>query len=145
MRALRISLVAAALFLIPHTASAVNVRLGLGAHYWFERSGLFDLTVAVDGRIVGPLYVGGRVGAAVSTSGPNVIIPIDLQIGVIFADASLYIEASGGPWIAIDSGDVLRGHGALGFGFIRGIFWIGVEVGYLEPDAVLGLRLGLRF
>jgi hypothetical protein len=142
---MRILMLTAALAAIPSTASAVEIRLGLGASYWFERTGLFDLTLGVNGRIVGPLYIGGRVGAGVTTSGPNVIIPINLVVGVIIVEGLLYIEGMGGPWIAIDTGDTLRGHGALGFGFLRGMFWVGVEAGYLEPDAILGVRLGLRF
>jgi hypothetical protein len=145
MRAMRIFLLVLALGAVPSTASAVEIRLGLGAHYWFERAGLFDLSLGVNGRIVGPLYVGGRVGAAITSAGPNAVIPIDLVIGVVVVEGLLYIEGVGGPWIAIDTGDTLRGHGALGFGFMRGMFWVGLEVGYLEPDAILGLRLGLRF
>ena len=78
VRALRVMLLFLALA-IPSTASAVNVRLGVGVHYWFARTGLFDLTLSVDGRIVGPLYVGGRVGGGITSSGPNAIIPIDLN------------------------------------------------------------------
>jgi hypothetical protein len=146
-RLFRIVLLTLALLAVPAAASAhpVHVRLGVGAHYWFVKSGLFDLTLAVDGIIVGPLYVGGRVGAAVRTEPTKATIPIDILIGVILADGLIYIEGTGGPWIAIDQNDVLRGHGALGFGFMRGLFWVGVEIGYLEPNAILGLRLGLRF
>ncbi len=122
----------------------MSLRLGLGANYWFASRGLFDLTLAVDGRIIGPVYVGGRVGAALVTSPATAGIPIDLLVGVVFARGLIYIEASGGPWL-IFKGDLLRGHGALGFGFHRGILFAGLEVGYLQPDAILGLRLGLRF
>jgi hypothetical protein len=147
MRALRISLLALALIAIPSAASAhpVHVRLGVGAHYWFERSGLFDLTLSVDGIIVGPLYIGGRVGGMLRVEPTKAIIPIDLMIGVLLVRGLIYIEAVGGPWIAIDHTDVLRGHGGVGFGFIKGLFWIGIEAGYLEPSAILGARLGLRF
>ncbi len=145
MRALRIFLFAVALSIVPASASAVNIRLGLGANYWFVKSGLFDVTLAEDGRIVGPLYIGGRVGAALVTGPETAGIPIDLLIGVVFADGLIYIEASGGPWLIFNRGDLLRGHGALGFGFNKGIFFVGLEVGYLEPNAIIGLQLGLRF
>ena len=148
MRALRVLLVVVVLA-IPGSAAAhpVHARLGVGAHYWFRDRGLFDLTISVEGMIVGPLYIGGRVGAGVllyPQDRERVAIPIDVMIGVLIINM-LYIEAVAGPWLTIDTGDLLRGHAGLGFGFYRGLFWIGVEAAYLEPDAILGVRLGLRF
>lgn len=149
MKALRVLPLLIALSAIPDTASAhpIHVRLGVGAHYWFEDRGLFDLTLSVEGMIVGPLYIGGRVGGGMifyPEAPERAIIPIDVMIGLYFIQL-LYVEVVAGPHLAINTGDVLRGHVGVGFGFVKGLFWIGVEGGYLEPDPIVGLRLGLRF
>ena len=57
----------------------------------------------------------------------------------------VYVEGLVGPWILLDRGDALRGHAAFGFGLLGRSMTLGLEVGYLDPSAMLGLRLGFRF
>jgi hypothetical protein len=122
----------------PGPAEAAAYRLGLGASYWFEESGVFDFTLGVSTRVARHLSVGGRFGAAIITAPSTAAIPLDV---VLRADLSrAYLEVLGGPWILF-KGDALRGHFAMGFGLrSRGIS-AGVEVGYLDPNAMLGFKL----
>lgn len=143
MRGLRVLLLCAVLTLAPAAAQA-GFRLGIGAHYWFQRSGFFDVSLSIDTHIYGPLFIGGRVGGALVTDPTTAAIPLDVLIRLLLVDGLLYIEATGGPWFVFQ-GDVVRGHGALGFGFNKGILTAGLEIGYASPRAIIGARLGFRF
>jgi hypothetical protein len=120
-----------------------SVQLGLGADYWFEPDeGMFQLTLAVDTPLARNVTVGGRFGALV-TSGPNdVAVPLDLRLR--FRMQATYLELLGGPWIFFQGDQAVRGHGAIGFGLVRGSVSFGVEAGYLHPSAVAGVRLAFR-
>jgi hypothetical protein len=122
----------------PGAAEAATYRLGLGANYWFEESGVFDFTLGISTRIARRLSVGGRFGAAIVTEPSTAAIPLDI---VLRGDLGrVYIEALGGPWVLF-KGDALRGHFAGGFGVRSGGISAGVEVGYLDPNAIIGFNL----
>jgi hypothetical protein len=137
-------LLAVGLFFAPTTSEAAAVRVGLGADYWIDESAAFSFTLGVEGRITGPLSVGARFGAALITDGNDVGIPLDLYLRANVA-RSVYIEGMAGPWIVFGRGDEFRAHAAFGFGLQGKAASIGIEVGYLDPNPVIGLRLGYRF
>lgn len=132
-----------ALVFAPSIASARSVRLGFGASYWLARTGVFDLNLAVGAPITSAISVGGRFGGLVTSgSGPRVGLPIDLFVHAGLGDRA-YVEVLGGPWIFFE-GDTVRAHVAIGFGFESGSISFGPEIGYLEPDAILGAKLAFR-
>lgn len=134
---------ALALLLAPRASEAANVRLGLGADAWLDgRGGIFSLLVGVDTRLAGPLSIGGRFGAALATGPDDVAVPLDLVLRLNFRNA--YVEGLAGPHIFFDDDSHLRAHAAFGFGLTNGPLSFGIEVGYLEPEPVIGLRLGYR-
>jgi hypothetical protein len=138
-------LLAAGLFFAPTTSEAATVRAGLGADYWVDQSAIFNFTLGVEGRIAGPLSVGARFGAALITDGNDVGVPLDLILRANIANNRVYIEGMAGPWIVFGRGDEFRAHAAFGFGLQGRAASIGIEVGYLEPEPVIGLRLGYKF
>ncbi|MCP3104027.1 hypothetical protein LZ198_34650 [Myxococcus sp. K15C18031901] len=138
-------LLAVAFAAAPLTSEAANVRLGLGADYWIDESAAFNFTLAVEGKIAGPIFVGARFGASLITDGNDLGIPLDLLIRANIASARVYVEAMAGPWIVLDRGDALRAHAAFGFGLQGKAASIGVEVGYLDPNPIIGLKFGYRF
>lgn len=137
-------LLALGFFLAPTTSEAADVRAGLGADYWIDQSPAFSFTLGVEGRVARPVAVGVRFGAALFTDGNDVGIPLDLYLRANVA-RSVYIEGMAGPWIVFGRDDEFRAHAAFGFGLQGKSASIGIEVGYLEPDPVIGLRLGYRF
>ena len=85
--------------------------------------------------------VGGRFGALFITPAPIVGIPVDLDLRVNID--RLYLEGLVGPWILF-TGAPLRAHAGFGFGLQTRSLSFGLEVGYLQPAAHVGLRLGFR-
>ncbi len=140
MRSLRSLALALAVGVIatPKSAKAETYRLGLGADYWFEQSGVFDFTLGISTHVARHLSVGGRFGAALVTSPSTVAIPLDLELRGDFS--RIYVEGLAGPWILFQ-GDAIRAHVAAGLGVrARGVS-VGLEVGYLDPNGILGLRV----
>lgn len=124
--------------------AATNLRLGLGADYWFVESATFQLNLGVETHLAGPLHIGGRFGALLVTGqGGTLGVPIDLVLRANLA-RQFYIEGLVGPWIFFE-GNAFRAHGAFGFGIQSGALSFGLELGYLNPEPVIGLRLGYRF
>jgi hypothetical protein len=134
---------AVGLLLAPTPSEASNIRLGLGADYWFTQSATFQFTLGVDTHLAGPLFIGGRFGAMLVTAPNTLGIPIDLVLHANLA-RQFYIEGLAGPWILFE-GDTFRAHAAFGFGLQNGALSFGVEVGYLTPKPTVGLRLGYKF
>lgn len=144
MRPIRISLPLATLALLLWGRPAgAAVELGLGADYWTApQRGEFQLTLAADTALARHIAVGGRFGALL-TSGPSGVgVPIDLRLRVRIQ--RLYLEGLVGPWILFDEPDPVRIHVAFGFGLASGGLLFGLEVGYLDPSALVGLRLAFR-
>ncbi len=139
------ALFAVGLFFAPTTSEAAAIRVGLGADYWIDESAAFNFTLGVEGRIAGPLSIGARFGAALITDGNDIGIPLDLILRANVARNRVYIEGMVGPWIVFGRNDEFRAHAAFGFGLQSGAASIGLEVGYLDPNPVIGLRLGYRF
>ncbi len=118
-----------------------SIRLGLGADYWVDRSGEFNLTLAALAPMTRHLAVGARFGALIATDPTIAGVPLDLQLRASISQ--LYLEASVGPWILFTDRPV-RAHAAFGFGLQARSISFGLEVGWLDPRALLGLRLGVR-
>lgn len=122
-------------------AQAVEVSLGLGGHYWFAEQAIFDADAVIRQRLAGSFSIGGRVGVALGASPVDVGIPLDFLMRL---DASrFYFEVAGGAWIFFDA-ERVRPHVSGGFGLVSGNLTFGPEVGWLEPRAIMGLRLTYR-
>jgi len=118
-----------------------GLTLGVGADYWLERSGTFELTFKADTALARRLTLGGRFGAMFATRSNTVGVPLDLQLRFRFSRG--YLEGSVGPWLLFN-GDLLRARAAFGFGLFASGLELGMEVGWLDPAAMVGLRLGYR-
>ena len=127
--------------LLASAAAEASIGLGLGADAWLNRGGEFNLTLAPHLSLAPGVSVGGRLGVLVATSPAVAGIPLDLQLRV--AVQRIYFEGSAGPWILFTD-TPFRFHGAFGLGFQSGPLSFGVEVGWLDPNALLGVRLGIR-
>ena len=46
-----------------------------------------------------------------------------------------------GPWIVFDDDDAVRLHAALGFGILTHSLSFGLEVGWLDPTSMIGVRV----
>jgi hypothetical protein len=135
------SLALATAALLVATPAAASVRLGLGADYWLAQGAEFNLTLAIDTPLARNIHIGGRFGALV-TAGPNNFgVPIDLELRAYLG--RIYVEGLVGPWLMF-GGDFLRAHAAFGFGLLAGQFSFGLEIGYLSPAAIGGLKVAFR-
>jgi hypothetical protein len=131
---------ALALLLVPQLARAASYQLVLGADGWLDHGGIFDVTFSGRTYVTRGLSVGGRLGAAFITSPSTLGIPIDL---VLRGDINrFYVEGVAGPWIVF-KGDAIRAHAGLGFGIRARQVSVGLEIAYLDPDAVLGVRVAI--
>lgn len=133
----------AALSLAPSRADAAGLTLGLGANYWLRSSGVFNFDLTIDERVARSFSIGGRFGVSLLTGPARVGIPLDLTLRFDVL-RQLYVELTGGPWIYFDDAAVVRAHIAFGFGMKTGNIMFGPEVGYLEPNGILGVRLAFR-
>lgn len=118
-----------------------SIRLGLGGDYSWAYGGEFNLTIGVDTRLARNIAIGGRFGGMI-TAGALLGAPIDFEFR---ADLGrVYLGGLLGPWIVFDAGFPLRFHGAFEFGLEVGNLSFGLELGYLHPSAIAGLRLAFR-
>jgi hypothetical protein len=122
-------------------AAAPSLRLNFGADYWIDRAGQFSATLAVLGRLTNEIAAGVRFGALINTQPTTVGIPLDLDLRVSLS--KLYLEGTAGPWILFTDSPV-RAHVAFGFGLQSHSISFGLELGWLDPAALLGVRLGIR-
>lgn len=144
MRALRLALAAAALLAVAPRPAEASVQLGLGADWLLDpEDGAFQLTFAVDQRLARRVTFGARFGALFLTDPTRIGVPIDARLR--FRLNRLYLEGLVGPWIVFDDDDGLRFHGAVGFGVLNRSFQLGMELGYLDPTATIGVRLAFPF
>lgn len=127
-------------------ARATPVRLGLGADDWVDVTGEFNLTLAVGANLTRAFSVGGRFGALITSSPTTVGVPLDLNLRLAPVRTPIYAEFLVGPWILFQNdayrGDVVRAHVAFGFGYRTRVVELGLEVGYLDPKPIFGLRVG---
>ncbi len=134
-------LVTLAALAAPRSADA-SVNLALGADWIEGGTGEFNLTLGVETWLARHLTVGGRAGAAFFGDSNNVGVPIDFLLKLHVQ--RVYFEGLVGPWMMLDSGDLLRFHGAFGFGIESRTVMFGLEVGVLDHATMLGARLGFR-
>jgi hypothetical protein len=125
-------------------ASAL-ARIGLGADWLVDpQDGAFQLTLAGEKQVVRGLDVGGRIGVLLLTSPSHLGVPIDASLRLRLG--RFYVEGLAGPWIVFDAGDALKLHAAVGMGLVsRGGVTVGLEVGWLDPTSMLGLRVAFPF
>lgn len=117
-----------------------SVALGLGADYLLDPEvGELQLTLAVATPLARHVSVGARFGAMLLTEPARVGVPIDARLR--FRVDRLYVEGLAGPWIVFDDDDALKVHAAVGFGVVSRSVSFGLEVGYLDPTAMIGVRL----
>ena len=142
LRTLTLAAVSAALLLAasPARAAGPAIELGLGADWLVDpRVGAFQLTLAGDNRVNQHLSWGGRVGLLLLTDPGRVGVPIDARLRGHFG--AIYVEGLVGPWLVFRDGDALRFHAGVGFGLATRHLNVGLEVGYLIPTSMVGLRL----
>lgn len=117
-----------------------GVSLGLGADWLVDPSdGELQLTLAAETPIARRIAVGARFGAMFIDGPDRVGVPIDGRLR--FRGNRLYAEGLVGPWIVFGSGDNLRLHAAFGFGLQTPVLTFGLEVGWLDPTSMIGVRV----
>jgi hypothetical protein len=123
--------------------AAASTSLGLGADYLVDpSSGELQLTLAADTQLVRHATIGVRFGAAFLNDPNRFGVPVDARLRI--SGSRLYAEGLVGPWLVFDSGDTVRMHAAFGFGLLTKSLSFGVEVGWLDPTSMIGLRLAFR-
>lgn len=139
LRATTVSLAVAAAIAWARPAEA-SAALGLGADYLLDPEvGEFQLTLAVATPLTRQVSVGARFGAMLLSEPARVGVPVDVKLRVRMD--RLYLEGLAGPWIVFDDGDALKLHAGVGFGLVSRSVSFGLEVGYLDPTAMIGVRL----
>ncbi len=120
-------------------AASSQVELGLGADWLASpREGAFQLTLAGDNWVGQHLSWGGRIGLLVLTDPSRFGVPIDFRLRGHFG--RIYVEGLVGPWFLPRDNDALHFHGGIGFGLVTNHVRVGLEVGYLDPTSMVGLR-----
>jgi hypothetical protein len=141
MTPLRAALAAAVLaaVAVPRSASA-NLALGLGADWLVDpESGELQLTLAPETHLAKHLTLAARFGVMYLSEPDRVGVPIDGRLR--YRGHRFYVEGLVGPWLVFDSGDTVRLHAAFGFGLLTSSLSFGVEVGYMDPTSMIGVRV----
>jgi hypothetical protein len=125
------------------TPSQAGVKLELGGDWAWAYGGLFDLALGVYGPIAKHIQVGGRFGGLVTAYGAFGA-PIDFELHANLGEGRVYVGGLLGPWLMFDGGFPIRFHGAFEFGLHAGPLSFGLEIGYLHPGAIAGLRIAFR-
>ena len=136
-------LILGGLLSLPLRAGA-ELRLEAGGHYWVGRSGLFEAGLAVETRMARALSVGGRFGGFVTTGPGSLGVPLDLTLRFHLARGQAWLAAYGGAFLDFGGGTWLRGHASVAFGLKSHGVLIGLEIGYLQPAPLMGLRFAWR-
>jgi hypothetical protein len=121
-----------------------GVALGLGADYLLDpAAGALELTLAAESRFGRHVRLGARFGAMLLSGPSRIGVPIDARLRIRVQ--RIYVEGLVGPWIVFDDADALKLHAGIGFGvFSRGV-QLGLELGYLDPTAMIGVRVAFPF
>jgi hypothetical protein len=145
VKSLRLAfLAAAAALLLAARPAAAGPSFGLGADYLTDPSAAaFELVLAADTRVARGLTVGGRIGALLATGGIGPGVPIDARLRLRLD--RLYVDGLVGPWVFFGDGDSVRLHAAIGFGVVRRGVQLGLEVGWVDPSAMVGVRVAWPF
>jgi hypothetical protein len=142
MRPLRPILVAAALaaLALPRPAAAARVALGLGADWLVDpEDGELQLTLAAETRLARHATLAVRFGGMYLAEPDRFGVPIDGRLRI--RGGGLYAEGLVGPWIVFDDDDSLRLHAAFGFGLLTRSLSFGLEIGWLDPTSMIGVRV----
>jgi hypothetical protein len=138
---LRPVLAAAALALVaaPLRASAGNA-LVLGADWLVDpESASLELLLATETRLAQGVTAGVRFGGLYLAEPGRLGAAVDGRIR--FRGKRVYADALVGPWIVFDDDDSLRLHAAFGFGILGRSASFGLEVGWLDPTSMVGIRV----
>jgi len=119
-----------------------SVNLGLGADWIEGGTGELNLTLGADAWLARRLSIGGRAGVAFFGDSNTIGVPIDFRLKLHVQ--RIYFEGLVGPWVMIDSDELLDFHGAFGFGIESGGIDFGLEVGVLDHATMIGVRLAFR-
>jgi hypothetical protein len=120
--------------------AAASTSLGLGADWLVDPdSGELQLTLAADTRLAKSVTLGARFGMMYLAEPDRVGVPIDGRLRI--RSGRLYAEGLVGPWLVFDSGDTVRMHAAFGFGLLTKSLSFGLEVGWLDPTSMVGVRV----
>jgi hypothetical protein len=137
-------LTAAAALLFAARPAAAGLTFGLGADYLTDPSAAsLELLLTADTPVARGLTVGGRIGALLATDGIGPGVPIDVRLRLRID--RLYVDGLVGPWVFFDEGDSVRLHAAIGFGLVRRGVQFGLEVGWVDPTAMVGVRVAWPF
>jgi len=122
--------------------AAAAARVGFGADWLTDpERGALQLTLSGDTPLAKGLAAGGRIGVLLVTDPGRLGVPIDgllrLRLG------RFYVEGLVGPWISFDGPETVRLHAAIGFGLVAKGLQVGLEVGWLDPTSMLGVRLAI--
>jgi hypothetical protein len=138
---LRAVLAAAALaaVVVPRSASA-HLALGLGADWLVDpEAGELQLTLAPETYLARHLTLAARFGVMYLSEPDRVGVPIDGRLR--YRGHRFYVEGLVGPWLVFASGDTVRLHAAFGFGLLTSSLSFGLEVGYMDPTSMIGVRV----
>ncbi len=141
MTPLRAALAAAVLAaLAAARPAAASTSFGLGADYLVDpQSGELQLTLAADTRLARHATIGVRFGGMFLSDPNRFGVPIDGRLRI--RGGGLYAEGLVGPWLVFDSGDTVRLHAAFGFGILTRSLSFGVEIGWMDPTSMVGVRV----
>lgn len=142
MRSLRPLLAAAALaaLALPRPAAAARAALGLGADWLVDpEQGELQLTLAVETPLARHATLGVRFGGMFLPDPERFGVPIDGRLRI--RGRGVYAEGLVGPWIVFDDRDSVRLHAAFGFGLLTRSLSFGLEVGWLDPTSMVGVRV----
>ena len=141
MRTLRTVLAAATLAALAAARPAeARTSLGLGADWLVDpEAGELQLTLALETRLAKHLSLGARLGAMYLSEPDRFGAPIDGRLRI--RAGGVYLDGLVGPWIVLDDDDAVRLHAALGFGILTHSLSFGLEVGWLDPTSMIGVRV----
>ncbi len=139
MRRLLLATAALVLLAAARPASA-STALGLGADWLVDpNSGALQLTLAADTPIIRHVTIGARFGALWLTGPDHLGATIDGRLRI--RGRRVYADVLAGPWLVFEGSDHVRMHAAFGFGVLSGPVSFGLEVGWLDPTSMIGLRV----
>src|SRR5574337_900986 len=93
-----------------------------------------------EAHLVRHVTLGARFGAILLADPSRVGAALDGRLRI--RGSQVYAEGLVGPWLVFrDGGDRLRMHAAFGFGLLARSLSFGIEVGWLDPTSMIGVRL----
>jgi len=141
MSTLRAVLAAAALAALALARPAeAHTSLGLGADWLADpEAGELQITLAADTPLAKHVSAGVRFGMMFLAEPDRLGVPIDGRLRL--RTGRIYAEGLVGPWLVFDDDNSLRLHAAFGFGLVTRSLTFGLEVGWLDPTSMVGVRI----